>query len=356
MNQPHLFIAQSPLQVLFSNLSRKARGISFDDAVLLVIEASHGLSNQQMADQFAHDGWTSVMVANTYPPVIPANAGKEASQKLKVDALSAFMKQVDGFLAPYNHSFSSVTVGDLRESLVLLVLRDIVRVDSVWAVDDGSVTPQVALNRWQSDVFAHRFDKSNFSRKHFYPVAQGAGLSTPIDTPKHVLFHSIYEFPVAVTDFWQKLDPAMLEMPFENLDVLDEVWIVGNNHVDGGLTTRDSYIALIENIVNHFDGRTIRYLPHRKESQQHINHLAERLGMTVEIPALPLEMRIIRSGARPSVIAGSASTVFDFLHWYSSGKQERMLVTLPDSYFTGKRSTHLQMIQKYHELSAGDHK
>jgi hypothetical protein len=355
VSQPHLFIAQSPLQVLFSNLSRKARGISFDDSVLLVIEASHGLSNQQMADQVAHDGWTNVRVANTYPPVIPSDAGREGAKQLKVDALQAFIRQVSDFLAPYDTRFSSVTVGDLRESLVLLIIRDILKIDSVWAVDDGSVTPQVALSRWNSDAFEDHFDKANFSRKHFYPVAQGAGLATPINPPEHVLFHSIYQFPVPITDYWQKLDPRTLDVEFEALDVLDEVWIVGNNHVDGGLTTRESYIALIENIVNHFDGRTIRYLPHRKESQQHIDHLAEKLGMQVEVPSLPLEMRIIRSGARPSVIAGSASTVFDFLHWYSSGKQERMLVTLPDSYFTGKRSTHLQMIQKYHELSAGEH-
>lgn len=342
----HLFVAQSPLQVLLCNLSRKARGLSPGECRLFLIRGSHGNTNRQMGNIAAVADWATIDIVDLYPGPFVRKQGDAAAFSDKVEALRNYVSYIKETTSFQPGSFKSLTLGDIRE-LPALVIQELSGADRVYLVDDGSVAPQIAHHRSTYKWLKPEFDETNFRKKRFHKLIEALGNPYTLAGPKSVIYHSIYEFQVPLQDFYERLDPTLMDVAYLDLTALDETWIIGSNHVQNGITSEDRYVAMFEKFS---DSKSInyKYFTHRKEEGKYLDTFRKEFGFEIFRNDVPIEMFMVQNGFRPNFLVGTASTAIDFLHWYSSGNQDIEILKFPEDYYVGKRSKHIQLIQEYH--------
>lgn len=342
----NVFIVSSPLQVLFSISAKHDFGIGVDSAVLIHIETSNPETNAQTRGMINPEDWGRVVRLDKYPP--KGLMARFWRPRAEAGALRKFVKEVEAELGGLVGRVAIAFLGDYREALIRHV-GSYLRPDKHYLLDDGSVTPQIAMRRHEDPAISSMADQSHFSFKRIKDTAKSAKVNLALQDPKQLVFYSMYDFPVGIAD--ARVSPQHLKKEAQSSDFRVEpvAWIIGNNHVEGGICTFERYFELMKNYSEFFNFSDFFYLPHRREAPQKVDKICSRLGFTQLKAGMPLEVFIMKRKSRPEYILGTASTVLDSIHWLFDGKQKVICIKLSDDYFLGKKKQHIQLIQAYHE-------
>ncbi|TYC67339.1 hypothetical protein FMN63_14770 [Stappia sp. BW2] len=303
-------------------------------------------TNSQILAESNSSSWPNVKVFDDFPGDQARRLKPNVPDHLRVQGIRKLKETISKEIGAIRGNISSLTVGDIRELPALMVI-EMLGEELVYLIDDGSVAPQVANNR---NTFQHlnlQSDSANFRKKHFFELLKSANIRMNLLGPQRVCYQSIYEFNVPLNDYYEKIKPDLLDIKFQDLNIADETWIIGTNHLQTKITSPKCYEELLGVYKDRIDG-LIKYFPHRKETGGHLNNLKSKWGFERVDWEGPIEDFIFTNMVRPQLVAGTASTVFDYLNWYSKGEQKTAIFKMPERYFTGKRRTHIEIIQKYH--------
>lgn len=339
-----LFLVSSPLQALFAYSAKQDFDLSDDKVLMLHIKTSHNETNKQTSSVIKLFGWKNHRVLST-----------SFSSSIWTSSLKGLLRRISlkrilkiGSKLSNQYDFKLIFMGDYREPY-MRHFCGLFPTSKIILLDDGSITPQVASYRNKNSNVPKDFDTANFSLKRFLSKQKDLTRHFKLDEPKSITYYSIYRF---------KTDPgSVIKSPVSILrlfetkawEIVDEVWLIGNNHVENRITTDVEYFKLLDGYEAFFKGRVIRYFPHRKESREKLAEISRCDGFYVEHVGIPLELYMYSKSLRPSVFVGTASTLIDSLKFLFEGNQMIFCFHLPDSYLCGKRKKHIQLIQRYHE-------
>ncbi|MFF7728317.1 hypothetical protein [Streptomyces sp. NPDC008001] len=203
-----------------------------------------------------------------------------------------------------------VVIGDPFSRYVQLLLT-ITRARELVVVDDGTATMEFVaqLARGESLVRWHRRGSRGARDLLFAPVSASARrLLTPNARRSVEVFTSFTSMPVEPPPGVQVRanDFAWTRSAFGPPRIARGTDLVGTSLVETGVVDPGRYLAAVEALARAH-GAT-RYFAHRRESAEKLRRIADRTGLEVVRPELPLEI-VARRGPVGRTVLSFPSTV-----------------------------------------------
>ncbi|GLZ78974.1 hypothetical protein Afil01_37810 [Actinorhabdospora filicis] len=208
----------------------------------------------------------------------------------------------------------TLVIGDPFSQLTQALLP-LARPERVVIIDDGTATMEFAarlregrpLTRWHSTARA----PARAARATRWLTGRPVELFTslPVPAPPNVTL-------TANTYAWARAG-------FGPPEVTDTVDLLGTSLVETGVVDQDAYLTAVARLAGTH--RVDRYLAHRRESPAKLAALAERTGVTVVRPELPLELHA-RTGPVAATIISFPSTMVHTLPLLLAGSGVRVVI------------------------------
>ncbi|WP_367135277.1 MULTISPECIES: hypothetical protein [Streptomyces] len=216
---------------------------------------------------------------------------------------------VGGLAGPLRRA-RRIVIGDPFSRYVQLLLT-ITRARELVVVDDGTATMEfiAQLARGESLVRWHRRGSRGARDLLFAPVSASARrMLTPNDRRSVEVFTSFTSLPVEPPPGVQVRanDFAWTRSAFGPPRISRGTDLVGTSLVETGVVDPEHYLGAVEELARAH-GAT-RYFAHRRESAEKLRRIADRTGLEVVRPELPLEI-VARRGPVGRTVLSFPSTV-----------------------------------------------
>jgi len=341
-----IFAIVSPLQYLNALEAIHAFELRADQCFLAIGECERMPESQRQVRQILDPSlWACIEQLSGFPST---PLGHEVRTDLRsVLGARKYANRANSLIRRARSDCGSVGqlfIGDYRPTSFRHFIAKL-REAETWLLDDGTLTHHVVRYRGAretGDNWSEHFPSSS-KRRRFRSLLSGLRFAEP----KRVGFFTSYELEAPPQDRLRTHHYELRKRSLEGLVVRDEVWFLGTNHVEAGVTTSDKYDALLARVKSQYEGRTLAYLPHRGESPEKLERL-ERLGFEVRRHGLPIEVAIAELGHHPQVFAGLASSALDNLALLLAPKIRIDLFEAPSDYAPEPKWQHLKEIMNYH--------
>ena len=254
----------------------------------------------------------------------------------------AYCTMLDRLLADLRVRPSTVVLGDYRPITFRLAMERLRTDDTeVVLVDDGAVTRHVI--RFRADR-----DRPDEIMRHI-PRLLGPDDPFVFHEPTSLTFFSIYhdlELPwgdrLIPNDFFEARSRN-----WNGADV-DEIWIVGGNHVEANIASQTGYERNLLAVRTWFPDRRVVYFPHRREDGAKLRRLERLCRFEIRPTAFGMEDYAMSRNVRPRAILSFGSTVVDTLSRLYGGSDVKIAVVVPcGAYFTkSRRVGHVQSVAR----------
>lgn len=344
MSYSAVALVSSPLQVLNVWLYCKQEGININDVRLIFVYANSERSNLQTQKVIKR-------YFETEPAEVKAHIKDNYSYETndywqhEIHSRQKVIKEIKTALSNSGSNIKTVILGDYRPITFRQVFHFLSEAVNVVLVDDGSVTPEVVEyreGRWKDEVLSKELIKwrpapIEFKDPYIY------------FEPRSITFFTIYSSIIAK----HSNDDIILDNKlFKEWLVKDikvnnsDAWIIGTNHLEGGITDQYQYFAALSQIVGFL--RTfvdkVTYFSHRNEDTNKLELISRFYDLHVKAIEVPIEMYIKDSQLIAGNIATIASTVNDTVGTVFNGKVNILQFVPSDKYYTGRRIEHIKKV------------
>lgn len=342
-----LFVLTSPLQYVNALEARHHFQIAAQDAyVALVPSRRHPQSIIQIQNLSAADEWGGRAVLEGVPPLLTVERPKALREWQILQGARKFRAQADAFLEEVGE-IDAIFLGDFRARSFRYLGWKRPRAE-VYLLDDGSITNQAV--RFRNDPRDPALEKRAFPQKkqHQWKLRL-AGI--PFHAPERMTFFTSYQLRPTRRDEIVAHSFERLARDMQSWQRLDEIWFIGSNHPENGISTTTDYLVLLARIRRFFEATPIRYFAHRGEDPAKLSELG-LMGFDVQQSELPLEVVIAERKVYPKVVGAIASSVVDNLAAIF-GSRVAILLFLTEPHYYRRQKKHLQEIIRYHRRAAG---
>ncbi len=311
----HVFVAQSPFQVLSATEARHARCLPPDESLLVVLLPGEPRAVQQLRSIVGNTDWPQTRW-------MPARRAPLGTIR-RVVAVRAEARRLRGT--------ESVSIGEHRSPL-MRHLANTAAADraAVWLLDDGIATllanEERALGQTVSaDSPAYR----NWSRKA--AVARYVGLDQR--DPDAVTFFSMYPLAVRLGDGYLRNEFSWLRSRMAHRRERGPAAFIGTSLVESGAITEDDYLRCVAIATERVDG-DVQYVPHRREGTPKLRRLGSVSGVTITSLDGPIEYELALASTTPRTVVTFFSTALHSLRLVLGGQTEFVAFRLPADVVT----------------------
>lgn len=279
----HLYLAQSPLQILnaFEARERDGDGLQHD---LILLEKENAYHNRLVENTLRFLKWRPLHRL----PCRTSTLGKLWNWMVLRHWISR--------LQPV----ARVHVGEYALGM-MVAAANLCTGAEFHLVDDGTSSLSFSDFRYRG------------VRDARYPT-KGANrlLKFDPDLPPALTFFSIYDLEIHPPDRLERNRLGFVRRSIE-FDDAGPVLFVGSNLPDNEEMSYPRFFELMRGIRAHFGPRPIRYYAHRTEHMHLKESVFAELRIEIVLGELPFEMNMLQGGQKPSFVAGFYSTVLDTL-------------------------------------------
>lgn len=343
-----LFVLTSPLQYVNAQEARHHFDIAPADAfAILVPSRRHPQSIVQVQRLLIEGEWAKTEILEGIPPLQLAEKPKYLREWQILQGARNFRSRADTFLKNSGSDFDAIFFGDWRARSFRYFAMQQPNAD-VYLLDDGSITNQAV--RFRNDPRDPALENRAFpERRHHQWKLRLAGV--PFYEPEKIHFFTSYQIKPTRRDEIISHSFEKLASGIASWKKLDEIWFIGSNHPENGISTMSGYLDALRRIRAFFEDSSIKYFAHRGEDAAKLDELT-LMGFEVVHSELPLEVCIAQNKVYPKIIGAIASSVVDNLAAIF-GSQVAILLFLAESNYYRRQKKHLQDIVRYHRRAAG---
>lgn len=205
-------------------------------------------------------------------PAVPVSSKATRKAIVKIGELNnreTYVRTL-GATLPAFREIDKVIFGDYRPITFKLIASHYVGKSTKFiVVDDGSASKHAIRYRSGQEI-------SDEITSHIPELVHG---NDPFIywEPENVTYFSIYNTnEVAERDSFIYNDYYDKIASDNNFKLVDEIWIVGANHVEANLSNYDIYIQAVKNVCLWFPSKKIVYIPHRREDDDKLQYIFEK--------------------------------------------------------------------------------
>ncbi|BCL60681.1 hypothetical protein DGMP_13740 [Desulfomarina profundi] len=122
-----------------------------------------------------------------------------------------------------------------------------------------------------------------------------------------------------------------------DLQRTEEVYFLGAPLVDHKRFDTDVYYNYLLRIKNYFSDRPVLYIPHRDETEPHLNRVRQETGFEIARFDLPIEYKICVDGPVPHILAGFLSSALQTCDKIFNGYVEVISFYIENYHFQWQR-------------------
>lgn len=121
-------------------------------------------------------------------------------------------------------------------------------------------------------------------------------------------FFSTYELNVREPDSYQACTYESFQAALADKPVNNSVLLLGTPASEDGIMSAQRYVDVLVALSQHFEGRTVDYFAHRRESKETLRAVSALPGFNVSEPTECFEMTLRNSPHLPAVVTGLFSS------------------------------------------------
>ncbi|MFH5831641.1 hypothetical protein [Halalkalibaculum sp. DA384] len=278
------FLVESPLQYL--NAREAKYKLCVDEKnVLIILRGASPKSMNQIKKLVDHSCWDSVYE-------LPNSHNKMMLYK--------WQNELESILKEKRSKVNNVFIGEYRS----LLMRNFVHKSNCkksFLLDDGNVA-----------LFIHKkiISKEGL-RSTLNPIRKALNWLFNFNDKDiwDINFFTFYSEYTRETDIIN--DYSFLKCSLKKKKVEEgQVYFLGNNISEYGFIERKDYLTLLRRVLDYFEGKTVYYVPHRRENSKKFQEI-ENLGFEFKNIDEPIETYLIKQNKLPEIIASFISTALD---------------------------------------------
>lgn len=214
------------------------------------------------------------------------------------------------FLSQYSNDYSLLAISILKPT-------------EIYILDEGTANFMVSNKRKAK------------RRRNVKLIIKSLLYVVNLSFPKPIVYFSQYDIHLS------RKEDRLVKYSFDIIDnelVVDDksVILLGTSLTELGILKEETYLKIIETIMDNFKGKTVSYYAHRKENKNKM-HLIRLLGLSVVENSKPFEYLfpdLIHN--MPSVICSFASPIIDTLSKQYKNIPEFRMYRIPSSCYKKK--------------------
>lgn len=308
-NNASIFIALSPLQLLFCYEAKIHYGLENDIILLPVDRESRG--GKAIEKLLERQSWTNVhFISHKHKLSTLRPAINRVKSVLKTSSVTLVHSEP-------THLYARAILGQFA------VTREIL-------VDDGTASFNEIPLIYQ-DQYVKKF---SFNWKAALFLLQGIQLPRELKYD-HVEFYSIFQkelssYPKVVFNDMSALMASLVDS-VQGKENKPEIAFIGQPFVSSNGIKEASYITYIKNAMADNPGHKLRYFPHRCEDPSFLERLSQMDGVEVNQSPLPLEVELSQHPTIVHMYSIASTTMFTLPRIYPNLIIHRV-VTQADDY------------------------
>ena len=293
----HIYLVQSPLQVINAFEARRSCGANEDvDHKLILFERKEAENNRLLRNTLACLNWQPIYSV----PYSPSNVGK-CLHWLRLRLFLASQPRV-----------KRIFIGEYASGMPIAAANLFPKAET-YLLDDGTSSLNFPDFRYHGKKTEHLPGAKNIPSLGYYT-----------NLPEGIRFFSIYDLPLKAPDILIRNELSFLRDSFQ-ADPNGPVYFIGSCLPDVEVITFDAYFDLMRGVRKWFGSRDIYYFPHRREILPRKEALFRELGINLQSTDLPFELHVTRTSLRPSYFATFYSTAFDTLKLIGAGNSNKLI-------------------------------
>jgi hypothetical protein len=290
----NVYFVLTPLQLLNALEARAALDTSGD--ALVIVTAGH--ARQHIDALVEPEAWDEVYGFDVLAP--DGTRGQRLGRlrrtyqvRRALDGLARSWGAVEGlFLGNYGNALARHVAATLDHRTLYLL-------------DDGTDTIKIAEQRAGRGTPDLSWDRA------WRVALRDRALGLRTHEAERLVFFTTYDLPNGHRDSVIRNTYARLRERAARPALDDEVLFLGQPLVEDRLMRAEWYTAYVAAARAASGDRDFVYAPHKRESPERVDDLADRLGMQVRRADLPVEVEFARSGRLPSVLASFFCSALD---------------------------------------------
>ncbi|MDZ7692683.1 MAG: polysialyltransferase family glycosyltransferase [Balneolaceae bacterium] len=278
------YLVESPLQFLNAR-EAKYRFCKDEKNVLIILRGASQKSMDQLKKLVDYSSWDTVYeLPNTHKKVV----------------LYKWQYDLESILKENYQKVNKVFIGEYRS----LLMRNFVHksnCEQSFLLDDGNVA-----------LFIHEKIITKEGLRHtLHPIRKALNWLFNFND-KDIWDINFFTFYNEWTRDSDVINDYSLLKSSLNTRIVDEglVYFLGNNISEYGFIERKDYLSLLRKVIECFEGKTVYYLPHRREEPEGFQEI-EDLGFQIKTIDEPIETYLVKQNKLPEIIASFLSTALD---------------------------------------------
>jgi len=293
----NLFIIESPFQLFCAQ--EALRHFSCKENQLVILYSPEYRNNAQIKATLEKDIWKQV-----------SEVYRHAMGSLSYMTVFPYIQVAKMIYQIRKNRYEKLFIGEYRTQLMHIFLNNL-QFNEAYLLDDGTATIIIQSEYFtlsNNELAAHLNRSLGLWKKMLLGVC---GLRT---NPYNQLINIFSIFDLSPINEEQKVikNDFSFYASILNQKVIEDnyVYFLGGNWSEEGIISNEDYFSLLYEVRKYFNckRKKIYYLPHRREDENKLHNLEEKLGWQIIKPDVPIELFLLREKILPSEITGFMST------------------------------------------------
>lgn len=332
-------VFSSPLQIRNAFQAFDAYGISDKECLKIFLPGTNVENRERCRKLLDSLTWNDVFL-------IDAPSVSEIEDQLEHDCqMLSSLAVIEWIAKTIPQRLEYVFMGDYRPRLFLHI-TNLLNPSKIVVLDDGSIVPEIA--DYRVNYLNPTYSNTEISK---HRAKQGL-VSFPsrkllLNEPEALEFFTIYRLKVPLQDRIRRNLVARDTLDIAQTTREKQVWLIGTNHVEEGITSHGRYIGHLQKILQHYRGTPVIYYAHRREDATKLCEISKLLKIEIRKAEEGVEAEILVGRKLPTRIATIVSTVTDTIGDISLGRYP-VDCFVPDQGYLGlRRREHIMAIIGY---------